>query len=117
MTRSAMGRHRSAATSASPVSGGDLDGGDGFDGFTTSNGEGGSLIAASHRPSALSGVEANALSGAKSFIAKLGIANLRSSNRNEELNGDSVSNELVMRDEDAAKGFGWSWRRASDGLG
>ena len=69
----------------------------GLDRFSARYGESASLVCAGDAPGAFGGVEAGALGGACSFVAELGIADVGGLDGEQELDGDAIGDELVVR--------------------
>ena len=55
------------------------------------------LSAASNSAGALRGVETDSLGRAESFVAQLGVADVARANGEQQLDGDLVGNQLVVR--------------------
>ena len=68
--------------------GGDLDGRCAFPGFAAGDGEGAGLVPRADASRALGGVEGGALGGAQGLIARPGIPDARTEDREDEVAGD-----------------------------
>jgi hypothetical protein len=67
-------------------------------GLGASDREGASLVTARDPARSFHAVEAGALGGAERLVAQLRVANRGAPHREQELHGDSVSVELVVRE-------------------
>ena len=76
---------------------GDFESGCALDRLAPSDGVGAGFVSPSNPPRALSDVEAHALRGTKSLIAKLGVANVSISHSNEHLPSESENVKPMMR--------------------